>query len=362
MRIGIPRELRAHEGRVALVPAACAELVRAGHEVHVETGAGAAAGFSDEAYRAAGTHLAADTEGLYGAAQLVVKVKEPQPAEYARLRSDHLLFCFLHLAATPDLARVLRARGLTAVAFETVQEGGRFPILAPMSDVAGRLAVQIGAHLLHRPQGGKGVLLGGLPGVGRGHVVVVGAGVVGASAAATAAAAGAQVTVFDRSRERLERVRALGPNVTGLHPYQDDLREAVRGADLLVGAVYVPGGRTPRLVDRAAVRSMQAGSVIIDVSVDQGGCVETTRPTTFDVPTYVEEGVLHFAVTNMPAAVPRSASLALSAMLTPYVLALAQPDWLDRSPALSAAVNVSAGRLVHPGLAGLESGLRSSDN
>jgi alanine dehydrogenase len=356
MRIGIPRELKAHEGRVALVPAACAELIRAGHAVHVEAGAGAAAGFTDGLYRAAGAQVAPDADALYAAVDLLVKVKEPQPAEYARLRPEHVLFCFLHLAAAPALARELRARGLTAVAFETVQEGRQYPILAPMSDVAGRLAIQVGAHLLHRPQGGKGVLLGGLPGAGRGHVVVIGAGVVGSNAAALAAALGAQVTVFDRQRARLERVRAFGANVTGLHPYPDDLGQAVRAADLLVGAVYAAGARAPRLVGRDAVRSMEPGSVIIDVSVDQGGCVETTRPTTYDAPTYLEEGVLHFAVTNMPAAVPRSASQALSAALTPYVLALAGPDWRERVPALASAVNVADGRLVHPGLAGLESG------
>jgi alanine dehydrogenase len=362
MRIGIPRETKAHEGRVSLVPAACAELTAAGHEVLVEAGAGAAAGFQDEAYAGAGVRVLPGADALFGMADLVVKVKEPQPAEYRRLRASQVLFCFLHLAANPTLGRVLCERGLTALAFETVEEGGRTPILAPMSDLAGRLAVQIGAHLLHRPQGGKGVILGGLPGTDRGHVVVVGAGEVGTSAALVASALGARVTVFDRKRDRLVQMRALGPSVTGLHPYPDDLRRAIQAADLLIGAVYVAGARTPRVVDRAMVRSMETGSVIIDVSVDQGGCIETTRPTTYEAPTFVEDGVVHFGVTNMPAAAPRSASVALSAVLTPYVKALARDDWREREPALAAAVNVTGGRFVHPALGGLETALERPHN
>jgi alanine dehydrogenase len=354
MRIGVPQEIKPHEGRVALIPAACADLVRSGHEVLVQAGAGALAGFPDTQYAAAGAVLVADAAALYGTAELVVKVKEPQPSEYMLLRPEQCLFCFLHLAANPGLAGALCGRGLTAVAFETVTERGRFPLLAPMSEIAGRLAIQIGTHLLHRPQGGKGVLLGGIPGAGRGHVVVIGGGVVGASAVETAAGAGAAVTVFDRSPEKLARLRALAPSVNGLFPFPDDLRRAIREADLLVGAVYVAGARAPRLVDRAAVRSMEEGSVIIDVAVDQGGCVETTRPTSYEAPTYLEEGVVHFGVTNMPGAVPRSASCALSAVLVPYVEALARPDWQESSPALAAAVNVAGGRLVHPALQGLE--------
>jgi alanine dehydrogenase len=362
VRIGIPREIKAYEGRVALNPAACEALVRAGHEVRLELGAGAAAGYPDAAYAAGGARIAADADAVYAVADLIVKVKEPQPVEYPRLRREHLLFCFLHLAANPGLLAVLREKGLTAVGFETVEEGGDFPILAPMSDVAGRLAVQIGARLLHRPAGGKGTLLGGLPGARRGHVVVLGAGVVGSSAAVVAAALGAEVTVFDLLRARLERARGCGANVTALYPFPGDLRRAVASADLLIGAVYVAGARTPRLVDRRAVGSMEPGSVIIDVAVDQGGCVETTRAATYEAPTYVEEGVVHFGVTNMPAAVPRSASDALSAALIPYVLAIARPGWRERVPALAASVNVAAGQVVHPALAELEIQTSLSDN
>jgi alanine dehydrogenase len=362
MRIGIPTEVRVREGRVGLIPAACSALVRAGHAVFVQSGAGRQAGFLDESYAAVGASLVPDAATLYGEARLVVKVKEPQPAEYPLLRPDHTLFCFLHLAANLEVARALCARGLTAVAFETVEVGGRFPLLAPMSEIAGRLAVQIGAHLLHQPQGGKGVLLGGVPGAGRGHVLVIGAGAVGGSAVDAAAGAGARVTVLARDAERLARLRALGGGVTGLFPYPEEIGRLVREADLVVGAVYVAGARTPRLVDRAMVRSMEEGSVIIDVSVDQGGCVETIRATTYDAPTYVDEGVVHFGVVNMPGAVPRSASLALSAAISPWVLELARPDWRERQPALRAAVNTAEGRLVHPALSGLDFSLKISNN
>ncbi len=349
MRIGIPRERKPMEGRVALVPEACGDLVRDGHEVLVESGAGEASGYADAAYEAAGARLVPDAAALYDAAELVVKVKEPVEEDLRHLRRGHLLFCFLHLAAMPELAGRLRAIGLTALGFETVAVDGRLPLLAPMSQVAGRIAVQVGATLLHLPQGGRGLLLGGLPGTERGHVVVLGAGTVGSAATAMAAATGALVTVFDRKPERLEAMRALGPNVTALYPYRDAVAAAVREADLLVGAVLVPARRTPHLVSEAMVRAMRPGSVIADVSVDQGGCVETTRPTTWERPTYVEHAVVHFAVTNMPGAVPRSATQALSAALLPWVRRLARPDWRE-DPALAGAVNVAGGEIVHPAL------------
>ena len=350
MRIGVPREIKTLEYRVGLVPDACADLIADGHEVWLERGAGEGSGYPDAAYSRVGVRIAPDAAALYAAAELVIKVKEPVAGDLAQLRADQILFCYLHLAANPGLARELQRLGLTAIAFETViDESGGLPLLAPMSDVAGRLAIQIGANLLQRPRGGKGLLLGGLPAAERGRVTVIGAGNAGGNAAAMAAAMGAEVTVFDRRRERLEHMRALGPNVTALYPYQDALKRAVAGADLLVGAVLVPGARAPHLVSRADVESMAPGSVVVDISVDQGGCIETTRPTSYADPTYVEAGVVHFAVTNMPGAVPRSASQALSAALIPYARALAaDPALIDRPGPLATGVNVRSGAIVHP--------------
>lgn len=350
MRIGIPKESKVLEGRVGLVPEACADLVRSGHQLFIEAGAGVLSGYDDALYRALGVTILPDAPALYQQAEMIVKVKEPQPHELEWLRRDHLLFCYLHLAAAPQLARELQQIGLLGVAFETVEAGGQLPLLAPMSDIAGRLAVQVGTHLLHQPQGGKGLLLGGVPAADRGRVVIMGAGMAGGNAAVLAAASGAQVTVFARRRSSLERMRALGDNVTALYPYPQAVQEAVQQADLLVGAVLVPGARAPRVVSREMVCSMQPGSVIVDISVDQGGCVETTRPTTYAEPTYVEEGVVHFAVTNMPGAVPRTASQALSAALIPYVARLASGDW-QQDAALQAGVNLRGGEIVHPAVA-----------
>ncbi|KAF0192052.1 MAG: alanine dehydrogenase [Gammaproteobacteria bacterium] len=348
MRIGVPREIKVLEGRVGLIPAAVADLVVRGHTVLLETGAGILSGYRDDDYRAVGADILPDAAAVYGDAELIVKVKEPLESELALLRPEHLLFCYLHLAANPHLLIALRDIGLTAVAFETVEEsGGRLPLLAPMSDIAGRLATQIGMNLLYHPNGGKGILLGGLPAAERGSVVILGAGVVGHSAALVAAALGAQVTVFDLRRERLEQVRALGNNVTGLHPFAATLEEAVVNADLLIGAVLVTGERAPHLVSADTVRKMGNGSVIVDVSVDQGGCIETTRPTDYSKPTFVWEGVVHCAVTNMPGAVPRSASQALSAALLPYVFKLTQDKWWEH-PALYAGINLSHGEVVNP--------------
>ncbi|HEX22447.1 MAG TPA: alanine dehydrogenase [Chromatiales bacterium] len=350
MRIGVPREIKTLEGRVALVPAAVAQLVAEGHSVLVEQGAGVQSGYDDARYHAAGAELVADAAAFYGGAELIVKVKEPLPEEVALLRKDQLLFSFLHLAAATELMQQLREVGLTAVAFETVEtDSGQLPLLAPMSDIAGRVAVQVGAHLLHRPQGGKGILLGGLPAAERGRVVILGAGVAGGNAALLAAAMGAEVTVFDRNRDKLVHMRALGNNVTALHPYPDALHEAVVAADLLIGAVLIPGKRAPHLVSADTVREMGEGSAIIDIAVDQGGCIETTRPTTYADPTFVIDGVTHFGVTNMPGAVPRSASQALSAALTPYVSRLAGGDW-QADTELRRGLNVDAGEIIHPAL------------
>ena len=349
MRIGIPRELKPLEGRVGLIPAAAAELVRHGHQVFIEKNAGVKSGYSDDNFRAVGVEVLATAADVYGKAEMIVKVKEPIKADLELLRKDHLLFCYLHLAALPELTESLKKIGCTAVAFETVEEGGRLPLLAPMSDIAGRLSIQVGTHLLHQPMGGKGILLGGVPAAKRGRVVIVGAGVAGGASATVAAGMGAQVTVFDISRDRMEHMRALGPNVTALYPHTADIAEAVRYADIVVGAVLITGAKAPHVVTADMVKSMQPGSVVADISVDQGGCVETTKPTTWDNPTYVWEGVTHFTVTNMPGAVPRTSSQALSAAITPYAIKLAAGGWRDLE-SLRKGINVEGGKVVHPAL------------
>lgn len=353
MNIGVPKEIKILEGRVALVPAAAGHLVELGHKVIVETGAGILSGYSDDQYRAAGANMVDSAGEVFNSAQLIVKVKEPQPEEVALLREDHVLFSFLHLAAATELMQDLLNIGLTAVAFETVEtDSGQLPLLAPMSDIAGRIAIQIGAHLLHQPEGGKGILLGGLPAAERGRVVVLGAGMAGGNAAAMAAGMGAEVTVFDRNRDKLARMRSLGHNVSGLYPYPETLHEKAVNADLLVGAVLVAGERAPHLISANTVAEMQAGSTIIDISVDQGGCIETIHPTDYENPTYIHDGVVHFGVTNMPGAVPRTASQALSAALIPYISRLVEPDWTKNSE-LSRGINVKSGKIVHHALKNL---------
>jgi alanine dehydrogenase len=347
--VGIPRETKPLEGRVALTPAAAAELVRRGVQLGIERGAGVGSGYADADYRTIGARLLPDADALYDWAQLVVKVKEPVGDEIDRLKPDHLLFCYLHLAANPDLTGRLCDIGLTALAFETVVDGGRLPILSPMSDIAGRIAVQVGAHLLHTPQGGRGILLGGLASVERGEVVVLGAGNAGGASVRAAAAMGANVTVFDKNPQQLERMHRVAPNVTALVSTDAAVSEAAAAADLLIGAVLLPGAAAPRVVSRAQVAQMRPGSVIADIAVDQGGCIETTRATTYDAPTYFDQGVQHFCVTNMPGAVPRSATQALSAAMLPYLLILLNADWRD-DPRLSGAINVSGGEVVHPAL------------
>jgi len=350
MKIGIPREIKTLEGRVGLIPAAVAELVRDGHQVFVETGAGTLSGYPDSAFGQAGAAISQDAAALYAASELIVKVKEPIEPDLHHLRADHLLFSFLHLAANLELLQRLRQIGLTAVAFETVAAKNiGLPLLAPMSDIAGRLATQIGTTLLYQYHGGRGILMGGLPAAERGRIVILGAGTAGGGAARIAAGLGAEVVVFDQQRAKLEHMRDLGPNVTALYPFSDLIAAEVARADLLIGAVLITGERAPHLVSAEMVRRMSPGSVIVDISVDQGGCIETTRPTTYADPTFVWEGVIHFGVTNMPGTVPRSASQALSAALLPYVRRLAAGGW-DQDDALLAGINVRAGEVVHPAL------------
>ena len=349
MKIGIPKEIKTLEARVGLIPAACSALVGAGHEVYIENNAGNLSGYTNSEYEASGVTILPDAQSIYGTAEMIVKVKEPIGSELDMLQSHHLLFSYLHLAAELKLMERLLEIGLTGVAFETVEEQGLLPLLAPMSDIAGRLATQIGTNLLHRPNGGKGLLLGGLPGAERGHVVIIGGGVVGGNAAILAAGSGAQVTVFDRNRLKQEHLRAIGPNVSALYPFPELLADAVSQADLLIGAVLITGEKAPHVISREMLKNMATGGVIVDVAVDQGGCIETTRPTSYADPTYVEEDIVHFCVTNMPGAVPRSASQALSASLLSYVLKLAEPDWRNNN-ALVKGINVDQGEIIHPAL------------
>jgi alanine dehydrogenase len=350
MRIGVPRETKTLEGRVALVPAAAGDLVKRGHEVWVEKDAGLRSGFRDEDYARLGVRIAPDAAALYEQGELIVKVKEPVEGDLQHLRRDHLLFCYLHLAAEPALTRRLLDIGLTGVAFETVEtDNGELPLLAPMSVIAGKIAIQVGTHCLHQPMGGKGKLLGGLPSTTRGKVVVFGAGKAGGAAAALAAASGAGVTVFEMRQDRMEEMMRLGNNVTALYPYHDVVAREVASADLVVGAVLVTGARAPHVMSRDMLKDMEDGSVVVDIAIDQGGCFETSRPTTWKEPTYEEEGVTHFCVTNMPGAVPQTSSQAICAAILPWVNRLASGHWRD-NPALLRGINVEDGKLLHPAL------------
>ncbi len=347
MKIGIPREIKILEGRVALTPLAVRELVKHKHQVFVEENAGLLSGYPDKEYTAAGATLLDSAKAVYDSAELIVKVKEPQESELKYLRKEQLLFSFLHLAAEPDLTKELLNIGLTAIAFETVSVNNQLPLLAPMSDIAGRIALQIGAQLLHQPQGGRGILLGGTAGTEKGNIVILGGGVAGSGATRIAAALGANVLVFDPGRDKRVQLEAIGQNVTAQPPLEQDIEQAVKQADLLIGAVLIPGAIAPHLVSADMVKTMKAGSVIIDISVDQGGCIETTRPTTYANPTFVWENVIHFGVTNMPGAVPRTATQALSAVLLPFVLQLCEPDW-QSDTALASGINLENGAIILP--------------
>lgn len=353
MRIGVPSETKTLEGRVALIPEAAADLVRGGHELFVQSGAGLNSGFSDQNYVDHGVTIAEDAAALYQAAELVVKVKEPIAGDLKYLEERHLLFCYLHLAAEPELTHSLLDIGLTAVAFESVEAHGQLPLLQPMSVIAGRIATQVGTTLLHAPQGGKGKLLGGLAATSRGKVVVMGAGTAGGAAASLAAAAGANVVVFDMLPARMDAMRQLGPNVTGLYSYEAAVAQELRDADLVVGAVLVPSARAPHVVTEAMVENMEPGSVLVDISIDQGGCFETSRPTSWNDPTFSVHGVTHFCVTNMPGSVPQTGSSAISAAILPYVQHMAAgPEWRKHAP-LARGINVERGELVHPALKGM---------
>ncbi|MBM5812731.1 MAG: alanine dehydrogenase [Gammaproteobacteria bacterium] len=356
MKIGCPKEIKVHEYRVGLVPAGVRELVAAGHEVLIEAGAGLGIGIGDDTYRAAGARVLPDAAAVFAAAELVVKVKEPQPRECALLREGQVLFTFLHLAADPAQAAALQRSGATAIAYETVSApDGSLPLLTPMSEVAGRMSIQVGATALQKAHGGFGVLLGGVPGVAPGRVVVLGGGVAGTNAAQMAVGLGAQVTIVDRSLRRLRELDAwFGARIATAYSTAETIERLVTSADLVVGAVLVTGAAAPKLVTRAMLGRMEKGGVLVDISIDQGGCFETSRPTTHADPTYVVDGVVHYCVTNMPGAVPRTSTFALTNATLPYVRALADLGWrraCERDAGLAAGINVHAGAITHPAVA-----------
>jgi alanine dehydrogenase len=352
MLIGCPKEIKNQEYRVGMTPAAAREAVAHGHRVLVEAGAGVGAGFPDADYIAAGAELTEGPERIFAEAEMVVKVKEPQPGERAQLHEDQVLFTYLHLAPDPDQTHDLLNSGVTAIAYETVTDDrGGLPLLAPMSEVAGRLAPQMGAWSLQKANGGRGVLLGGVPGVGPADVVVIGGGVVGTYAARVAAGMGAHVTVLDLS---LERMRYLDDAYSGLFTTRYASRaateELVENADLVVGAVLIPGAAAPKLVSKQQLGGMKPGAAIVDVAIDQGGCFETSKPTTHDDPIYIVDGIVHYCVANMPGAVARSSTIALGNATLPFLLALADKGWRDAcrdDPHLLAGLNTHAGKLTN---------------
>jgi alanine dehydrogenase len=356
MRIGVPKEIKVHEYRVGLVPEAVHELVVRGHSVVVETGAGVAVDFSDADYEAAGATIAADAKTVFDGADLIVKVKEPQLHECAMLRPDQTIFTYLHLAADKPQAEALMKSGATCIAYETVTDArGRLPLLTPMSEVAGRMSIQVGAHNLEKAQGGRGVLLGGVPGVAPAKVVILGGGVSGVHAAEMAVGLRADVTVLDISAAKLAELDAYfqGRVRTGFSTGPAIARE-IAAADLVVGAVLVPGASAPKLVTRAMLKTMKRGAVMVDIAIDQGGCFETSHPTTHDDPVFVVDGIIHYCVANMPGAVPRTSTLALGAATLPFVIAIADKGAdaaMATNPHLAAGLNVAGGKIRYAAVA-----------
>ena len=356
MKIGVPKEIKIQEYRVGLTPAGVRELVTHGHQVLVQHDAALGIGILDDAYRAAGALVVDTAAEVFATADLVVKVKEPQPQEIAMLRQGQVLFTYLHLAADKAQTEGLMHCGATCIAYETVTDHiGALPLLAPMSEVAGRMSVQVGAHCLEKEQGGSGVLLGGVPGVAPAKVVVLGGGVSGTNAARMAVGLEASVTILDKSLPRLKKLDLqFGPRATTLFATAESIEHQVLAADLVIGAVLVPGAAAPKLVSHEMVRQMRPGSVLVDIAIDQGGCFATSRPTTHSDPTYIEEGVVHYCVTNMPGAVARSSTFALTNATLPFVIALAGKGWrkaLADDPHLLHGLNVHAGRVTYEAVA-----------
>ena len=351
MRVGVPKEIKNHEYRVGLVPSSVLELVHHGHEVVVQKGAGLGAGLTDEDYIAAGATMIETADEIFASADMIVKVKEPLAEERKKLRPGQILFTYLHLAPDAPQTRDLIDSGAICIAYETVTAAnGSLPLLTPMSEVAGRLAPQVGAHALEKAQGGRGVLLGGVPGVPAAEVVILGGGVSGTHAATIAVGMGAQVTVVDRSADALKRLASqFGTSISTVFSTRSAIEELVRRADLLIGTVLVPGAAAPKLVTRDMLKTMKPGSVIVDVAIDQGGCVETSHATTHADPPYVVDGVVHYCVANMPGAVARTSTFALNSVTLPFTLALADKGWrkaLEQDPHLREGLNVCEGKLT----------------
>jgi len=356
MRIGVPKETKIHEYRVGLVPSSVRELVHSGHQVFVERDAGTGAGIGDEAYRQVGARIVDSAEEIFSAADMLVKVKEPQPPERRMLRAGQVLFTYLHLAPDPVQARDLQQSGATCIAYETVTApDGSLPLLTPMSEVAGRMAPQVGAACLEKFNGGRGILLGGAPGVPPADVLILGAGVVGWNAALIAAGMGASVTLMDRSMAALRRAADhFGSSVDTVFSTPHAVENLVLKADLVIGAVLVVGAATPKLVTADMVKAMKTGAAIVDVAIDQGGCFETSRPTTHAQPTYLVDGVVHYCVTNMPGAVSRTSTFALNNATLPFVLAVANKGWrkaMADDPCLRTGLNIWDGNITHPAVA-----------
>ena len=356
MRIGVPREIKVHEYRVGLVPASVRELAAAGHQVLVERGAGTGVGVSDYDYLAAGARIVDTAQTVFAEADLIVKVKEPQLVECAMLRPGQLLFTYLHLAADRPQAEALCRSGATAIAYETVTaDDGSLPLLTPMSEVAGRMSIQVGAYCLEKKNGGAGVLLGGVTGVAPARVVILGGGVAGTNAAEMAIGLQADVTVVDTSVARLRQLSAqFGNRLKTAHSTAETVDSLVTGADLVIGAVLIPGAAAPRLVTRDMVTRMKCGAAMVDISIDQGGCFETSKPTTHADPIFIVDDVVHYCVTNMPGAVPRSSALALNSVTLPFVLALANKGYdsaIGDDPHLAQGVNVREGEILHAAVA-----------
>ena len=357
MIIGIPREIKNNENRVAITPAGVRTLVSNEHQVLIETGAGLGSGISDKEFLDAGGEIVSSARELFGAVEMIIKVKEPQPQEYDFFREGQILFTFLHAAAEPEMVKALLARKIVGISYDTVQiANGSLPLLAPMSEVAGKMSVQIGAQFLEKPKGGKGILLGGVPGVPPADVAIIGGGVVGTSAAKIAVGMGAQVTVVDISLDRLRDLDDLfGGRVQTIVSNSFNIERLVKYTDLLIGAVLVPGARAPRLVTEEMVSQMKPGSVIVDVAIDQGGCIETIdRVTTHSDPVYEKHGVVHYAVANMPGAVARTSTFALTNATIPYAIQIANKGYvqaLQDDPALAKGLNIYKGHVTHPAVA-----------